>query len=60
MHPGPGNAPSWAIDPDGRRVRTTGHAFLTSPEARELLRREGIVVIDYRGVQRKWSEAAMS
>jgi chitin disaccharide deacetylase len=42
-----------AIDP-GWRVRRTDYEFLTSPEAREILRQEGIVVTDYRAVQRAW------
>ena len=39
----------------GWRVRQTDHAFLVSAEARELLREEGIFVIDYRGIQEWWS-----
>lgn len=39
----------------GRGVRRTDRDFLTSPEARELVRRENIVVIDYRTIQRAWS-----
>ncbi|MFB9676526.1 polysaccharide deacetylase family protein [Streptosporangium vulgare] len=54
VHPGLGNEESRAID-GGWRVRRTDYEFLTSPEARELLRREGIVVIDYRTVQQAWS-----
>lgn len=33
----------------GWRVRLTDYEFRTSPEARELVRHEQIVVIDYRG-----------
>jgi chitin disaccharide deacetylase len=54
VHPGLGEDES--VDP-GWRVRRTDHEFLTSPEAREILHREGIVVIDYRTVQRAWREA---
>ncbi|WP_445517080.1 hypothetical protein [Streptomyces sp. NEAU-174] len=36
-------------------MRHGDHAFLTSARARELLAEEGIVVIDYRPLQRIWS-----
>jgi predicted glycoside hydrolase/deacetylase ChbG (UPF0249 family) len=54
----------WAVHPAlegaaavdaGWRVRRTDHEFLTSPEAREILAEEGIVVIGYRRLQRMWS-----
>jgi chitin disaccharide deacetylase len=54
MHPGFGDDESQAIDP-GWRVRQTDHEFLTSPEARELVEQEGIIVIDYSTLQRAWS-----
>jgi predicted glycoside hydrolase/deacetylase ChbG (UPF0249 family) len=52
MHPSTGV--SRAVDGDWR-VRRTDYEFLTAPETRELLRREGIVVIDYTAVQQAWS-----
>jgi predicted glycoside hydrolase/deacetylase ChbG (UPF0249 family) len=57
VHPSLGNEESQAIDPGGWRVRRTDYEYLTSPDARELLAREGIVVIDYGTLQRAWSEA---
>lgn len=51
VHLGLGDEESRARD-DGWRVRRTDHEFLTSPKARELLQAEGIVVIDYRALQR--------
>lgn len=42
----------------GWRVRLTDYEFLTSPEARELIRYEQIVVIDYRAVQQAWCETS--
>ncbi|MEU4540005.1 polysaccharide deacetylase family protein [Streptosporangium sp. NPDC023825] len=59
VHPGLGNEESRAID-GGWRVRRTDYEFLTSPEARELLRREGIVVIDYRALQQAWARTGTS
>jgi predicted glycoside hydrolase/deacetylase ChbG (UPF0249 family) len=57
MHPGLGNEESQAIDPYGWRRRQADYEFLTSPEARELIQQEGIVVIDYRAIQQAWSAA---
>jgi predicted glycoside hydrolase/deacetylase ChbG (UPF0249 family) len=58
VHPGLGNEESQAIDPGGWRVRGTDYEFLTSPQASELLRQEGIVVTDYRTVQQAWSQTS--
>lgn len=56
VHPGLGDERSRAAEPGGGwRVRHGDHAFLTSPDARQLLRDEGIVVIDYRPLQRLWA-----
>jgi len=55
VHPGLGNEESQAID-GGWRVRRTDYEFLTSPGARELLRQERIIVIDYRTLQQAWSQ----
>ncbi|MCZ4101240.1 ChbG/HpnK family deacetylase [Streptomyces sp. So13.3] len=54
VHPGLGGQESQAVD-DGWLVRRTDHEFLTSPQAYEVLREEGIVVIDYRAIQQVWS-----
>jgi chitin disaccharide deacetylase len=43
-----------SIEPTGWQVRQGDHTFLTSPEAREILDREGITVIDYRPLQQAW------
>lgn len=55
VHPGLGDAESQAIDPDGWHVRRADYEFLTSPQSRDLLQDEGIVVIDYKTIQRAWS-----
>ncbi|MGP3964110.1 polysaccharide deacetylase family protein [Nonomuraea sp. 3N208] len=55
VHPGLGGQESRAVDPDGWRVRRSDYEFLTSPQARELLRQEGITVIGYEVVQRAWT-----
>lgn len=33
----------------------TDHAFLTSPQARDVLREEGVAVVGYRALQRSWT-----
>ncbi|QPP09619.1 ChbG/HpnK family deacetylase [Streptomyces bathyalis] len=60
VHPGLGDEESRALDPGGWLVRRTDHEFLTSPEARELLRDEGIFVTDYAAVREVWRRAASS
>jgi chitin disaccharide deacetylase len=54
VHPGPGDAASREID-NGWRVRLTDLEFLISAEARETVRREGIMIIDYRAIRDLWS-----
>jgi chitin disaccharide deacetylase len=54
VHPGLGDAASREID-DGWTVRRTDLDFLTSPEARDAVRREGIVIIDYGAIRHVWS-----
>ncbi|WP_433356148.1 polysaccharide deacetylase family protein [Microtetraspora malaysiensis] len=54
VHPSTGDEESQAID-GGWRVRRTDYEFLTSPETHELLRREDVIVIDYRTIQQAWS-----
>jgi predicted glycoside hydrolase/deacetylase ChbG (UPF0249 family) len=44
-----------AIDSTGWQIRQSDYAFLTSPEAREILDHESITVIDYRPLQQAWN-----
>lgn len=55
VHPAHGIEHWQTIEPTGWHVRQGDHAFLTSPEAREILDREGITVIDYRPLQQAWN-----
>ena len=57
MHPGLGAEEAQTIDQDGWRARQTDYEFLTSPQARDLLQQEDIVIIDYRPLQHAWSQA---
>jgi chitin disaccharide deacetylase len=55
VHPAHGTDEWQTIESTGWRVRQTDHAFLTSPQAREILDHEGISVIDYRPLQQTWN-----
>jgi predicted glycoside hydrolase/deacetylase ChbG (UPF0249 family) len=57
MHPSLGNEESQAIGSLWRE-RQTDYEFLTSPEARDLIREERVLVIDYRAKQRAWSRGS--
>jgi predicted glycoside hydrolase/deacetylase ChbG (UPF0249 family) len=54
VHPGLGDVASRNID-DGWKVRRTDRDFLTSPEARDAVQREGIVIVDYGAIRHAWS-----
>jgi chitin disaccharide deacetylase len=55
VHPGLGDTASPEID-NGWRVRHSDLEFLISPEARDAVRQEGIVIIDYRAIKDTWSQ----
>jgi chitin disaccharide deacetylase len=55
VHPSLGNEEAQAVD-GGWPVRRTDYEFLTSPQAREVLQEEDIAMIDYRTIQRIWSQ----
>jgi predicted glycoside hydrolase/deacetylase ChbG (UPF0249 family) len=50
-----GDAEAQAMEPNAWRVRKTDFDFFTSLEARTLVEEAGIVLVDYRDVQRLWS-----
>jgi hypothetical protein len=56
VHPGLGNAEAQAMEPDSWQVRKTDFDFLMSQEAHDLLEKEGIVLLDYRAIQRSWAQ----
>ena len=55
VHPGLGTAEAQAID-DGWLVRQTDFDFLMSVDARELIRQEGIIVLNYKPLQEVWRD----
>jgi predicted glycoside hydrolase/deacetylase ChbG (UPF0249 family) len=54
VHPGLGTAEARAIDGWWDR-READFSFLTSDEAREMIREEGIILLDYRALQNAWN-----
>ena len=55
VHPAHGTQRRRSIDSTGWQVRQSDYAFLTSQQAREILDREGITVIDYRPLRQAWN-----
>lgn len=55
VHPAHDSEQWRSIERTGWRVRQSDCAFLTSQQAREILDREGITVIDYRPLQQAWN-----
>lgn len=55
VHPSLGNAEAQALEPDSWQVRKADFDFLIAQEARDILEEEGIVLLDYRPLQKVWS-----
>lgn len=56
VHPGIDDAELRAINSLGPEVRQTDYDFLISPEASELIEREGITLLSYRPLQQVWCD----
>jgi predicted glycoside hydrolase/deacetylase ChbG (UPF0249 family) len=56
VHPGLDSAELLAIEPGGSHIRQTDFDFLTSQQAKDLVREEGIMLVDYRALQAVWKE----
>lgn len=54
VHPGIGNAELQALEVDSWQVRQTDFDFLISPQAKELIQQEGIILLNYRPIQVVW------
>jgi predicted glycoside hydrolase/deacetylase ChbG (UPF0249 family) len=54
VHPSVASPESRAIDPVGWLVRRADYDFLVSPQAREIIREEGITLISYEPLQKIW------
>jgi len=57
VHPGLDNAELLAIELDGKHIRQTDFDFLMSQEAQDVVKEEGIILLDYRPLQEIWSGA---
>ena len=56
VHPGLDRSELLAIEPGGNHIRQTDFDFLTSQQARDIVREEGINLLDYRALQAVWKE----
>jgi hypothetical protein len=54
VHPSLGGAEAQALDPAIWDVRRADFDFLVSPQAREIIRQEGITLIGYEPIQKVW------
>jgi predicted glycoside hydrolase/deacetylase ChbG (UPF0249 family) len=54
VHPGLDNSELLAMEPDGNHFRQTDYDFWTSEQAKDIVRREGIILIDYRAICEAW------
>jgi chitin disaccharide deacetylase len=55
VHPGLDNPELLAMEPDGNHFRQTDYDFWMSHEAKDTVKKEGIILIDYRVLQEAWS-----
>lgn len=56
VHPSLGNAEARALEPENWRIRRADFDFFMSDDARDILEQEGIILLDYRAVQRVWAD----
>jgi hypothetical protein len=54
VHPGLDSAELLAIEPGANHIRQTDFDFLMSQQARDIIREEGIILLDYRALQAVW------
>jgi len=54
LHPGLDNSELLALEPDGNHFRQTDFDFLISQEAKDIVKEEGIILLDYRALQEAW------
>jgi chitin disaccharide deacetylase len=56
VHPGLDNSELLAIERDGNHIRQRDLDFLTSQKAKDIIKEEGIILLDYRALQNVWRE----
>jgi chitin disaccharide deacetylase len=58
VHPGFDNMELQAIEPGGSPFRQADFDFWTSKQAKDVVQKEGIILLDYRPLQAAWNGAA--
>ena len=56
VHPGLDTPEFLALEPAGDHIRQTDFDFWTSSQAKDIVREEGIILLDYRALQAVWRE----
>ena len=56
VHPGLANQELLAMEPGGAAIRQADLDFLTSPEARSVIKQEGIILLSYQPLQEVWKK----
>jgi len=56
VHPALDSSELLAIEPGGNHIRQTDFDFLTAQRAKDIVKEEGIVLLDYRALQDVWRE----
>ena len=59
VHPGVDNAELQTIDPGGSYNRQTDFDFLTSQQTKDVIKEEGIILLNYRALQAIWKETQL-
>ena len=58
VHPSLGNAESQALEPENWKLRRADYDYMCSPEIREILDEEEIVLLNFGALQRAWATHA--
>ncbi len=56
VHPGLDTPELLALEPGGNHIRQADYDFLVSPQAKKIIRDEGIILLDYRALQAVWQK----
>lgn len=57
VHPGLDSSELLALEPGGKHVRQADYDFWTSQQAQDLVKAEGIILLDYRALQPFWKRS---
>jgi predicted glycoside hydrolase/deacetylase ChbG (UPF0249 family) len=58
VHPGLDTPELLAIEPAGNHIRQTDFDFLMSQQAKDVIHEQGIILLDYRALQKVWGHHA--